>query len=155
MRRLHVSAHHFLHLRPFTSEDSIQKIGRYLSLRHGCSRCVLQCVFSAPPGASQSSTVASKDDHATDNSDNCSQHGNLLFDLIRIPLKWHRSSPCGTWPFFHPPNHCQSHLIRPSVAAALMILSDQRDAQTEDGHEMVKFVSFPFVPELEPRSAWM
>ena len=32
---------------------------------------------------------------------------------------------------------------------------NESDAQTEEGHAMVKFDTFPFFPELEPRSAWM
>ena len=51
LRRLHVSVHHFLYLRPFTWETSIQKLAIIFPCKHGCSRCVLQCVFSAPPGA--------------------------------------------------------------------------------------------------------
>ena len=31
----------------------------------------------------------------------------------------------------------------------------QSDAQTEDGHAMVKLDTFPFSPALEPRSPWM
>ena len=73
-RRLHVSAHHDLDLRPFTSETSIQKLAIFCSLKHGCSRCVLQCVFPAPPGARQSLTEAGEDDQETDNSSNISQN---------------------------------------------------------------------------------
>ena len=32
---------------------------------------------------------------------------------------------------------------------------NQSSAQTEDGHAMVKLDNVPFIPELEPRSAWM
>ena len=46
------------------------KIGDNCSLKHGCSRCVLQCVFSAPPGARLSSTEAGEDDQETDNASN-------------------------------------------------------------------------------------
>ena len=73
-RRLHVAAHHDLHLRPLTSETSTPKIGDNCSLKHGCSRCVLQCVFSAPPGARQSLTESGEDDQETDNSSNISQN---------------------------------------------------------------------------------